>query len=118
MGNCLRYQSSMTWAGNDLESKSSNMIFEHDTHDGICHDRVQNDMEMEEERSISKNKTVSSTEVKIKVTKRQLEELLARFDIQGMSVEQVLTQLMNGGGDCHARHQSWRPTLQSIPEVN
>ncbi|XP_058099644.1 uncharacterized protein LOC131243996 [Magnolia sinica] len=108
----------MTWAGNDLDSNSSNMILEHDTRDGICHDRVQNDMEMEEERLISEKKTVSSTEVKIKVTKRQLEEVLVRFDILGMSVEQVLTQLMNGGGDCHARNQSWQPTLQSIPEVN
>ncbi|XP_058099656.1 uncharacterized protein LOC131244005 [Magnolia sinica] len=109
----------MTWAGDDCVLQGSNMVFERDTPDGVCHDRVQNGMEMEEERLIGEKKAVSSTEVKIKISKRQLEELLARFDIQGMSVEQVLTQLMNkGSGGCVVRYQPWRPTLQSIPEGN
>ncbi|RVX07930.1 hypothetical protein CK203_014747 [Vitis vinifera] len=36
----------------------------------------------------------SGREVKIKITKKELEELLARVDMQGVTLEHVLAQLM------------------------
>lgn len=80
-------------------------------------------MNVEEEELYGDNKqflssTSSSTEVKFKITKKQLEELLGRIDMKELSVEQVLAQLMMSvGSDRYESHQrSWRPNLQSIPE--
>ncbi|KAI3820530.1 hypothetical protein L1987_08078 [Smallanthus sonchifolius] len=56
-------------------------------------------------------------EVKIKITKKQLEELLGMKEMQGLTLEQVLTRLINGGdGVFQSNQRSWRPALQSIPE--
>ncbi|KAK9080656.1 hypothetical protein SSX86_000414 [Deinandra increscens subsp. villosa] len=59
-----------------------------------------------------------TTEVKIKITKKQLEELLGMKEVQGMTVEQVLTRLINGGDGVFesAGQRSWRPALHTIPE--
>lgn len=64
-------------------------------------------------------------EVKIKITKKELEDLLARVDMQGVTLEHVLAQLMNINATVDSdrpadmqRQSSWRPALQSIPEVN
>lgn len=59
-----------------------------------------------------------ATEVKIKITKKQLEELLGRVDLKQMSVQQVLAKLISFGDRYEAHQRSWRPALQSIPEVN
>lgn len=59
-----------------------------------------------------------TTEVKIKITKKQLEELLGKMDVKELSVQQVLAQLINVSHSYETHHRSWRPALQSIPEVN
>lgn len=64
----------------------------------------------------------SYREMKIKITKKQLEELLGRAEVYGISVDQVLARLINDKN--HEDHfeihyqRSWRPVLQTIPEVN
>ena len=62
-----------------------------------------------------------STEVKIKITKKQLEKMLDKADLEhqdGLSVQQVLVQLMKVGAQFETHQRSgWRPRLQSIPEV-
>ncbi|KAK4859133.1 hypothetical protein QYF36_027464 [Acer negundo] len=69
--------------------------------------------------SNNNNKSITR-EVKIKITKKELEELIGRADVQGLSVEQVLAELVNGPDYHHKLHhqRSWRPVLQTIPEVN
>ncbi|KAK1368356.1 hypothetical protein POM88_034448 [Heracleum sosnowskyi] len=69
-------------------------------------------------------------EVKIKITKEKLEELLGKADVHGMSADQVLARLLSASADHHYydhdldldsdshHHRSWRPALQTIPEVN
>ncbi|KAI8557598.1 hypothetical protein RHMOL_Rhmol04G0022200 [Rhododendron molle] len=59
-----------------------------------------------------------ATEVKIKITKKQLEELLGKVEVQGLSVHQLLDQLMSASDRFVAQQRSWRPALQSIPEIN
>ncbi|CAJ1971397.1 unnamed protein product [Sphenostylis stenocarpa] len=49
--------------------------------------------------------------VKIKMTKKQLEELVGKVELKELRVEQVLAQFMN-----HSLQRAWRPALQSIPE--
>ncbi|KAL2475637.1 uncharacterized protein Adt_36373 [Abeliophyllum distichum] len=82
---------------------------------------------MEKESLLSDNKAVSSSsppfkeELKIKITKRQLEELLKRVDMQDLTVEQALCRLVNSSADDLSDvqcHRPWRPRLHSIPEVN
>ena len=58
----------------------------------------------------------AKTEIKIKISKKQLEELLGRTDVQGLTVEQVLARLMNVSDRFEYHQCAWRPALQSIPE--
>jgi len=64
--------------------------------------------------------TTSTTKVKIKITKKQLEELIGKVEVKELSVEQILSMLMNGSSNdrSYEAHDqlSWRPNLQSIPE--
>lgn len=142
MGNCLRRESGMEWAGEDwgsLESKSHHSNSMHSTKD--TYDNTEKLKLLGEIRSGSDIYSSSSSssggitglenkEVKIKISKKELEQLVERFHgVQGLSIEQVLlSHLMNGGDYYHYHdhdlqrqweHQrSWRPVLQSIPEVN
>ncbi|KAK3199677.1 hypothetical protein Dsin_023092 [Dipteronia sinensis] len=144
MGNCLHHGSSsassssspMQWGGDDW---GSTLISDHD------HGYYHKGMKMEEHeeaeegcllgdvsdcdnnvntggggdfRVSSSTKTTTTTEVKIKITKKQLEELLGRAELKQLSVQQVLAQLMNVSDRYETNQRSWRPALQSIPEVN
>lgn len=120
MGNCLRHQSAVHWAGDEWGSPVPDQFFCSNTR----HD-IREKADIEEEGLLGDNNrgltssssTTSSKEVKIKITKKQLEELLGRVDIKELSVQQVLAQLMNVSGDRHETHpRSWSPNLQSIPE--
>lgn len=124
MGNCLRHDSSMVWAGDDwgsVESKSHhNNSMQNYTKDS--HGSTEKLKLLGETSSAGSS---SSHEVKIKVSKKELEQLLERLrGGQGLPVEQVLLSQLMDGGDYHdlqrqLDHQrSWRPVLQSIPEVN
>ena len=53
---------------------------------------------------------------KIKISKKQPEELLGRTDVQGLTVAQVFARLMNVSDRFESHQLSWRPALQSIPE--
>ncbi|KAK9084840.1 hypothetical protein Sjap_025251 [Stephania japonica] len=92
-------------------------------------------LEKEEENRVdSKNSRIEpqQQQVKIKISKKQLEGLVSRGDrdrFRGLSMEQVLLQLIKINEQCNYiandEHQgqeeqikSWRPSLQSIPELN
>ena len=68
----------------------------------------------------------ATSEVKIKMTKKQLEELMGRVELKQMTVQQVLAQLIisvststtTAPYEATDHHRPWRPVLQSIPEVN
>ncbi|PSS24783.1 Sorting nexin-2 like [Actinidia chinensis var. chinensis] len=98
MGNFLGCKSSMVWEGDDWESIATMELPKREL----------------EQRLVGENR-----EVKIKVTKKQLEELLARVEAGDMAVDQVLSSLINSGDRFETQHpRSWRPSLQSIPEVD
>nr|GMC78682.1 DUF4228 domain protein [Ipomoea batatas]GMC87922.1 DUF4228 domain protein [Ipomoea batatas] len=93
MGNCLkRGSSSMVWAEDDRD----------------------------EWEWVSPEKIIAEREeLKIVISKKQLEQLLGKGET---AAEQVLAGLLvdagNRGGSEMLRQRSWRPRLQSIPEVN
>ncbi|CAI9773436.1 unnamed protein product [Fraxinus pennsylvanica] len=103
MGNCFRKESSMQWGGEDWGS------FDSKTHTNL----YSNSMDIAEAKSPSAE---TGREVKIKISKKQLEELLSRENSQGLSVQQILTQLMNVSDGFETHQRSWKPALQSIPE--
>ncbi|XP_021758650.1 uncharacterized protein LOC110723612 [Chenopodium quinoa] len=108
MGNCLRHDSGAQWGGEDWTPA------------------MMNDIEKSGE-TMEDNKMDCSTikEVKVKITKKQLEELLGKMsmdlDVQnhgGISAGQILGQLVRVSVHCETTHlKSWKPRLQSIPEV-
>lgn len=53
----------------------------------------------------------ATREVKIKITKKQLEELVGKVEVKELRVEQVLAQFIN-----QSLERPWKPALQSIPE--
>lgn len=126
MGNCIRHESSVQWGGDDWGSAENEELYGNDTD---CDNMGDNNKAMitEEkgllggaERSFTKSSstTTTATEVKIKITKKQLEELLGKVDLKELSVQQVLAQLINVSDRFDSHPRSWRPALQSIPEVN
>uniref|UniRef100_A0ACD5W1W3 Uncharacterized protein n=1 Tax=Avena sativa TaxID=4498 RepID=A0ACD5W1W3_AVESA len=64
-----------------------------------------------------------ASEVTIRITKRQLHELMERKALSGSSgkTRQLLEDIMNSGEvhhhDPHREAAHWRPALQSIPEA-
>uniref|UniRef100_M1A268 Uncharacterized protein n=1 Tax=Solanum tuberosum TaxID=4113 RepID=M1A268_SOLTU len=69
--------------------------------------------------------TVNCKEVKIRITKNELEQILAgKIDnMEEVTMEQLLSGFLNSSNNCFdfeniQRQQSWKPRLQSIPEVN
>ncbi|KAG5570233.1 hypothetical protein H5410_059999 [Solanum commersonii] len=57
-------------------------------------------------------------EIKIKITKKQLLELMSEVDVEDLSIHQLLTKLMNVDVGLELHHRSWRPALHTIHEVN
>ncbi|KAK1303519.1 hypothetical protein QJS10_CPB11g01331 [Acorus calamus] len=104
MGNCVDRHRSTMWA-------------EEEDDEGVDRTAVEQE---------SLLRTTTATELKIKITKRQLEEMLRRVEAQGVPLQNVIAQLLSltkegdggsvggGGGSGEGRH--WRPALQSIPE--
>jgi hypothetical protein len=75
----------------------------------------------EEGKRVAIEKVDQRVEVKIRVTKRQVLELLqkAGLDGKGPWTEQVLAELINSGTVCCDHPEArghWRPALQSISE--
>ncbi|XP_022985276.1 uncharacterized protein LOC111483315 [Cucurbita maxima] len=66
----------------------------------------------------SRGTTTTTTEVKIRMTKRELEKLLSKVEVEELPVTELLLQLIEVGDESESTHRrSWRPSLQSIPEL-
>lgn len=113
MGNCLRRDGEAAqWAGEEWDFLAAQ---DDDGREELLSDSKKKKCSTAEMAAAS----TTATEVKIKITKRQLEELLGKVDVKEMSVQQVLAQLMGVGDQFHeSRHRHWRPVLQSIPELD
>lgn len=108
MGNCCRSQSSTSvWAGEDWGSFTSK------------HGRGRGTEKqwLLEAKKLAASSAAATGEVKIKMTKRELEDLVKKLEMEGLSLEEVLGRMMNGEDEFEVEHRrSWMPSLYSIPE--
>lgn len=119
MGNCVRKDSGNQWGGEywgSPESSPERFLLSGES----CKESVKREVAGDENsggRSCTTGGKTPATEVKIKITKKQLEELLGMKEMHGMTIEQVLTRLINGGeGVFDFNQRTWKPELYSIPE--
>ncbi|KAF5205443.1 Mediator of rna polymerase ii transcription subunit like [Thalictrum thalictroides] len=113
MGNCFRHEPSTIWGGEDWSSVISPRTT--DKKKGSCHKKRRNSTTKVE--SVEDKEHVSSTtRLKLKITKKQLQELLSRAEVQGLSVEQVLLEMVHVNDQNHIQHRSWKTDLQVIAE--
>ncbi|KAK9089690.1 hypothetical protein Scep_028772 [Stephania cephalantha] len=129
MGNCCTNRREWLWEDED----------EGEGEDKECYAKSgatrEPSSEKEEENRVDlKNSRLEQQQqqVKIKISKKQLEGLVSRGDhdrFRGLSMEQVLLQLIKINDQCNyiandeqqgqeEQIKSWRPSLQSIPELN
>ncbi|XP_019171511.1 PREDICTED: uncharacterized protein LOC109167062 [Ipomoea nil] len=124
MGNCLKRQSpSMVWAEDDRDEwewvSPEKIVAERES---LLCDKSSASFSSSPPSSSSP----SSGELKIVISKKQLEQLLGKGETTAahvVAVDQVLAGLLvdaagNRGGSEMLRQRSWRPRLHSIPEVN
>ncbi|KAJ8478499.1 hypothetical protein OPV22_022226 [Ensete ventricosum] len=112
MGNCLDLQKPVTWVDDEdddwgfMETRSPKHS-EGQRKDGA---------EAAKEKAGS-----GSTEIKIKISKKQLEELLRQADDgEKLPLRRFLVDLVTMGESWDLHHDQgshWRPELQSIPEA-
>ncbi|KZV16491.1 hypothetical protein F511_10103 [Dorcoceras hygrometricum] len=108
MGNCMIKESSILWGGEDWatsDEKTRNI-------EDLCHQSTDFTTEKTSLVGVSSSSPkAAGTKVKIRISKKQLEDHLKDPDFQGLSAQQVLARLTDSGD----RRPS-TPALQSIPE--
>ncbi|KAK4368328.1 hypothetical protein RND71_012120 [Anisodus tanguticus] len=125
MGNCcLKHGSNMVYAGDDDDEwecvAPKKLVAEKE--------RLfsSSSSSLSSSSSSFSSSTVNYREVKIRITKTELEKILAgKFDnMEEVTMEQLLSGFLNssknsfGSSENIQRQRSWRPRLQSIPEAN
>ncbi|XWS18207.1 hypothetical protein CRYUN_Cryun32bG0023300 [Craigia yunnanensis] len=109
MGNCIRHEKS-SWGDDD---DSGSLVSTHRQGD---HGEISI---MEKEKLLGGKRGENTREVKITISKKELEKLVQKVDMQGLTLEQVLARMVKDEDICEVEHhRSWKPVLQSIPEVN
>ncbi|RDX58074.1 hypothetical protein CR513_62635, partial [Mucuna pruriens] len=130
MGNCCATSSSMDWGGDDWDSLTS----KHNSKRRMSSRKVFDEVHGASLGNVEKEKLLGALrassdangKVKIKISKKELEELLGGKEKKKQgeghaSAEQVLARLIHArdhvNNEHHdAHHGPWRPVLQSIPE--
>ncbi|XVF27864.1 hypothetical protein REPUB_Repub14bG0145900 [Reevesia pubescens] len=118
MGNCIRRHKKSYWTDDDDDDNWGSLVSTHQRqgdHDGEINI-------MENEKLLGGKRDGNSREVKITISKKELEQLMQKVDMQGLTLEQVLARMVLNDGDnifeVDQQHRPWKPVLQSIPEVN
>ncbi|XAR53840.1 hypothetical protein NMG60_11022539 [Bertholletia excelsa] len=58
-------------------------------------------------------------QVKIRITKKQLEQLIEQVEDRDVTARQIVSLIMDAGDRFKDQHQEpWRAALESVPEVN
>ncbi|KAF5205444.1 hypothetical protein FRX31_004969 [Thalictrum thalictroides] len=117
MGNCLRKGSSEIRASEDWDPSISEDVATKNVLNNKASRRCSDPAGESLLGDNKQNVVSSSTKVQIKFTRKELEELLAKIDLEGLSVEQVLDKLINSRNLLNEHKRPWTPALACIPEV-
>ncbi|XP_020577602.1 uncharacterized protein LOC110022825 [Phalaenopsis equestris] len=103
MGNCLCSRQPVVWA-DDIDDDIEEHLIQTDEVRGIA-ERVE-------------STASSTTEVRIRISKKKLLELLRKADAKGLTVGDVMKDLihMSMTDSNDIIHYHWRPVLRSIAE--
>ncbi|MCD7451042.1 hypothetical protein HAX54_009407 [Datura stramonium] len=123
MGNCcLKRGSNMVCAGDDDDDEwecvaSKNLVVEKERL--FSSSSSSSSLLISSSSSSSSSTTINYREVKIRITKKELEKILAgKLDnMEEVTMEQLLSGFLTSCENFQSQ-RSWRPCLQSIPEVN
>ncbi|GMI72275.1 hypothetical protein like AT3G20340 [Hibiscus trionum] len=109
MGNCIRRHNSCRVNDNDGGDDWGSLV-------SIYREGDNGGVTVERERLLApqRNTNTSTREMKITISKKELELLVHKVEMQGFTLEQVLANMVSEA----EQPRPWKPVLQSIPEVN
>ncbi|KAL9667869.1 hypothetical protein QQ045_002238 [Rhodiola kirilowii] len=123
MGHCLKKESAVEWGGEEWEFLSSKprksaaapTPFSSSSSEADSK-RMENKCKKVEEEEMKKKKE-GMEQVRIKITKKQLEELLGKVEVQSLSVHEMMSCLITEIEPQEEDH-CWRaPVLKTIQEL-
>ncbi|XP_009111145.2 uncharacterized protein LOC103836604 [Brassica rapa] len=109
MGNCLRHESETHWSGEDWDD---DFITEHEEEQDHHHHHCSKTTSIKASKTIivTQDSNSSHHEIKIRLTKKQLQDLLNQVNVHDLTGSDRKTEEGN-------HHRLWTPVLHSIPEV-
>ena len=115
MGNCLRHESEMHWAGEDWDD----FITQDEKEDYHHHSSKKTSTKASKTVTVkreSKSCDPSHHEIKIRLTRKQLQDLLNKVNVHDLtsSAASHIDRNTEEGN----QPRLWKPILQSIPEVD
>lgn len=128
MGNCIcvTHKTTTSCSGDGCESFNKRRGRKRSTvfHDDDYEDGEKLLGETSNVTSSSSSTSCGRREIKIRMTKKELEDLMRNIGLKGLTAEEILSKLIFDGGDqigfsavdLSNHHQPWKPALQSIPE--
>ncbi|XP_078181162.1 protein expression protein [Carex rostrata] len=130
MGNCITFRRVVAWMDDGewdlLDSESPLHCTQSPTsqseQQSIITKSTHEDVKLKHPAESLTAATKPTHEVRIKISKKQLAELLRQAESKGLPVQDVLLNLADTTKPRRVRHrnrigQCWRPGLQSIPEI-
>lgn len=113
MGNCLRHESEMHWAGEDWDDFITQDEEDHHHSSKKTSTKARKTVTVKRE---SKSCDPSHHEIKIRLTRKQLQDLLNKVNVHdstGYAAPDIDRTNQEGN-----QYRLWKPVLQSIPEVD
>ncbi|CAL9226359.1 unnamed protein product [Arabidopsis halleri] len=128
MGNCIcvTEKTTTSWSGDDGGSYNKRRSRRRST---VVHHDDDGEKLLGETSNVTTSSSSSSCgrrEIKIRMTKKELEDLMRNIGLKSLTAEEILSKLIFDGGDqigfsavdLSNHHQPWKPALQSIPEID
>ncbi|XP_074566887.1 uncharacterized protein LOC141823498 [Curcuma longa] len=123
MGNCIEVQKPILWVDDDYDDADDmEAAAESSAYSRAAKPKAAEAILPTSAAGCKEGATaVASTEIKIKMSKKQLQELLRQVEEQGLPLQKLLADLLVVREICLdnrdvTKDAHWRPNLQSIPE--
>ncbi|KAG6537495.1 uncharacterized protein LOC122003590 [Zingiber officinale] len=122
MGNCIELQKPILWVDDDYDDADDmEAAAESPAYRRAAKPKAAEVIPTSAAGCKERATAVASTEIKIKMSKKQLQELLRQVEEQGLPLQKLMADLLVVQEICLenrdvTKDAHWRPNLQSIPE--